>query len=68
MPSLREPCWCWVCWCSRRPSSLGEHRRLNLGLLLASVSVAVLVVWLAVAGVLSARAATRPRERRAANR
>jgi hypothetical protein len=34
------------------------RRRLNPGLVLASVLVAVLVAWLAVAGLLSARAAT----------
>jgi hypothetical protein len=34
------------------------HRRLNPGLLVASVLVAALAVWLTVAGLLSARAAT----------
>jgi hypothetical protein len=34
-----------------------SHRRLNPGLAMASVLVAVLAVWLAVAGLLSARAA-----------
>ena len=34
-----------------------SHRRLNPGLALASVSIAVLAVWLVVAGLLSARAA-----------
>lgn len=34
-----------------------SHRRFNFGLLLASVSMAVLVVWLAVAGLASAHAA-----------
>jgi hypothetical protein len=33
-----------------------SHRRLNPGLMMASVLIAVLAVWLAVAGLLSARA------------
>jgi hypothetical protein len=38
-----------------------SHRRLNPGLVLASVLVAVLVVWLAVAGLVSTHAATSAR-------
>ncbi|KRE28100.1 hypothetical protein ASG82_12115 [Mycobacterium sp. Soil538] len=38
-----------------------SHRRFNSGLLLASVSMAVLVVWLAVAGLASAHAASNAR-------
>ena len=35
-----------------------SHRRLNPGLVLASVLMAVLVVWLTVAGLVSTQAAT----------
>jgi hypothetical protein len=40
-------------WLARR-----SHRRLNLGLVVASVLMAVLAVWLTVAGLVSTRAAT----------